>query len=99
MDEDLDIPREKLQQVLEVLLDHVYAQQGTSVTVQEDFFWDVAPDDVYNPYEEPAELTLGQLTESWDNLEKILSGDKPVLGYGLVWLGDVLRVIGHKNAN
>jgi len=57
-------------------------------------FWSIPPDALYDVYQEPPELTIGQLTESWDNLRR-LGEDEPGFGLDLVWLSDVLRAIGH----
>jgi hypothetical protein len=65
VDDKLIIPREKLLRILRLLVDHVAPEPGTELTVDQDFFWTVPPARLYNPYEEPDELTLGQLTDSW----------------------------------
>jgi len=43
-----------------------------------------------------AQLTIGQLTESLDNVERMVSDPDATLAYGLVWLSDVLRAVGEK---
>ena len=41
-----------------------------------------------------SEFTIGQVSESWENLRGMLEDRSKALGYGLVWLADVLRAIG-----
>jgi hypothetical protein len=41
-------------------------------------------------------LTIGQLSESWDNLKRERqSNDESTIGYAAVWLADVLKAIGY----
>jgi hypothetical protein len=47
-------------------------------------------------YEEPSELTVGQLSEDWKELQQISSGQKLPIAYALVWLSSVLRFVGSK---
>ncbi|MEU8679632.1 hypothetical protein [Streptomyces sp. NPDC048560] len=99
MDESpLHIPVEKLREVLDVLLNHV-AQDADHVTVEREAFWSIPADEVYDVYQEPKELTIGMVSESWRNLEA-MTGDNPrVVGYGLVWLAEVLRAIGDETVS
>jgi hypothetical protein len=89
------IPVEDLRRVAERLLDHVRSAEGDVVELHEDMFWSIPPDALYDVYQQPPELTIGQLTESWDNLGKLMHDGEQPAGLDLVWLSDVLRAIGH----
>ncbi|MDX6740732.1 hypothetical protein [Actinocorallia sp. A-T 12471] len=83
----------ELRQVFEHLIDFVDSHSPSGVVIVErDGFWSipVIEDDVY---EGPPEPTIGMVSESWENLQSMIGGDR-VVGYGLVWLSDVLRAIG-----
>jgi hypothetical protein len=86
----------KLREVISVLLDHLEEVHGGVVDLDADFFWNIPKESLYDPYQQPTELTLGQLTESWRNIESIRSDSDDVINYGLVWLADVLRAIGYQ---
>ncbi len=58
VDDKLIIPQEKLFRILRLLVDHVAPEPGTELTVGQDFLWTVLPARLYDPYEEPDELTL-----------------------------------------
>jgi hypothetical protein len=45
---------------------------------------------------EPNPLTIGQLSESFENIESIASDPEAAISFGLVWLADVLRAVGHQ---
>jgi hypothetical protein len=75
------------------LLDRLSELEGREVTLEHDMFWSVDPASLFNVYAHPADLSIGQLSESWANLCRMVDDDR-FLTYGLVWLGDLLRAIG-----
>ncbi|MEU7888655.1 hypothetical protein AB0B54_24390 [Microbispora bryophytorum] len=95
MSEPTRIDVEQLRRVLEVLMNHVTGESRTEITISNEYFWSVPSPEIYNAYEQPTGLTIGQISESWDNLQRMVEDDG-VIGWGLVWLGDILRAIGHE---
>ncbi|MFO0579731.1 MAG: hypothetical protein U1A78_37635 [Polyangia bacterium] len=83
-----------LRTVIDKLLVQMEESGQTSVELKKDFYWSVQPDDLYNPYQSPKELTLGQLTDDWSELQGILQGTKEPLPYALVWAAALLRYAG-----
>jgi hypothetical protein len=39
---------------------------------------------------------MGQLSDDWNEVAKIASGQRPPIAYALVWLSSLLRFIGSK---
>ncbi|MCD0453031.1 hypothetical protein LO762_28180 [Actinocorallia sp. API 0066] len=68
--------------------------EGATIRIDNDAFWAISGTgaDLYEP---PPEPTIGLVSESWENLQSMISGDA-VIGYGFVWLADVLRAIGRE---
>ncbi|MFF0532933.1 hypothetical protein ACFYT3_31755 [Nocardia amikacinitolerans] len=86
----------ELRRLLDVLLHHIEVTTASDVvSVDKDYFWSVPSDELYDNYNEPTRLTLGQISESWHHLRDLLADEDHVLGHHLVWLADVLRAIGH----
>lgn len=95
MDATNDGTTDQLRAALATLLDHVDAVNGPVVRLDRDYFWSVPPDAAYDVYSQPEALTIGQLSESIDNLELMVRDPESALSFGLVWLGGVLRAVGH----
>ena len=95
MEDRLTVSIEELRQVCQALLDHVAAIEGTEIQLDQDFFWAIPPSELYNVYSPPQALTVGQLSESWANLQALVQDDESVNAYSLVWLADILRAIGY----
>lgn len=88
------VPVDQLRRVFELLVAHTIKNAGTELTVSMDYFWSMPAPERYDVYTEPSEFTIGQVSESWENLKVMLEDESKVLGYGLVWLADVLRAVG-----
>ncbi|MFE7636808.1 MULTISPECIES: hypothetical protein [unclassified Kitasatospora] len=94
-DEPLSIPLADLRRSFDLVLRHIEAATpGDTVALDKDYFWSVPPDGLYDVYRAPDELTIGQLSESWQHLTGLLAEPDRAVGYHLVWLADVLRAIG-----
>jgi len=96
MGEGPEIPLARLREVAELLLAHA-ERAGSSVSLDRELFWDLRPDQRYDLDHEPAEHTVGGLSESWAHLSAMADDPDRVVGYGLVWLADVLRALGHQS--
>lgn len=97
MPEDaLKVPVSELRRLADVLLCHAETVAGDSIVLDADYFWSVPPGELYDVYSEPQELTIGQLSESWQHLRDLLMDQDGAVAYHLVWLADILRALGHQ---
>lgn len=93
----LHVSLTELRRTIDLLMDHVAAAaDGDTVDLDQDYFWSIGEDELYEVYNTPSDLTLGQLSWSWGHLTDLLSDPDGAIGYHLVWLSEVLRAIGHK---
>lgn len=76
------------------LISHLEESNVKTIDIAEDFYWDVPAAGRYDNYEEPKQHTIGQLSDDILELKRMLAGDTPPVGYGLVWLAAVLRRVG-----
>lgn len=82
--ESLQVSIDLLRSVAQVLLDHVEDVEGSHVSFDKDFYWFIPPKHRFNPYSEPTEFALGQLTDCVEELERIASDPESAISYGLV---------------
>lgn len=93
--DSLHVPLDELRRSFDVLIRHVEgATAGGAVALDKDYFWAIPSDEQYDVTKVPGDLTIGQLSESWQHLQDLLADEDRALGYHLVWLADVLRAIG-----
>lgn len=84
----------ELRTACKTLLDQVEASGIDHVEIADDYYWDVPADSRYRPYEKPTDLTLGQLTDDWAEIERLVAGTGTPVAYSLVWLAAILRRTG-----
>lgn len=51
------------QKITTLLLSKLRERKGNEIEINGDFYWDIPGDDLYNPYSEPRNMTLGQLSD------------------------------------
>ena len=93
----INVDLEEIRSALETVFDHLKKNGVTTIEIEEDYYWNVPQEDVYNPLVDPTDLDLGQLTDDWSRLQSIRTGEDPVVGYALVWASSLLRRIGELN--
>lgn len=87
------VSKDFLREVFEILLERA-ADGSQTVKIDGDYFWSVPPGVQADMHTGPPELTVGQYSECVDNLEAVVRDPESAVGYGLVWLADVLRAVG-----
>ncbi|WP_157555319.1 hypothetical protein [Nocardia crassostreae] len=93
----LQVPLAELRRSLEWLMDYVEAATaGDTVHLDQDYFWSVPPDELYDVDRAPVNLTIGQLSWSWQHVRDLLADPDRAVGHHLIWLSEVLRAVGHK---
>ncbi|MVU77101.1 hypothetical protein GPX89_07550 [Nocardia sp. ET3-3] len=94
---NLDVSLTELRRAFNLLLDHVEAAtEGDVVRLDEDYFWSIPQDELYVVDRVPSNLTIGQLSWSWQHLTDLLADADQAIGHHLVWLAEVLRAVGQK---
>ena len=94
----MKIQLSELRQATNVLFDHLERTGRTEIELTEDFYWSIPEKHLYSVYPPPpeSELTMGQLSDDWNEVAKIAVGQRPPIAYALVWLSSLLRFIGTK---
>lgn len=90
----MEIQISDLRQVCTLLFLHLEQQGHHSVEIPYDFYWNISSTERYDVYAPPSDFTIGQLTDDWNELKKMLDSQHEPLPYGFVWLSAILRAIG-----
>ena len=92
-DEREMIPLDKLREACDQLLDYLERNAGQEIVINKEAFWSIPSENRYDMCHQP-ELTIGVTSESWGNLASMVDGDSELVGYGMVWLAQVLHALG-----
>ena len=90
----MKVTLESLRRISIALFDQLEARGYRAIEVPHDYYWDIDRAQRHNLDTEPENLTVGQLTEDWFNLEEMLRDESLCAAYGLTWLAAVLREVG-----
>lgn len=91
------ITTEELRKAMEALLSHLERSGHATVDLDQDYYWSITPEQRYDPYSEPKQLSIGQLTDDWAEVNAVAQGEKEPVGFALVWLASILRAVGEKH--
>jgi hypothetical protein len=92
----LEISIDEFRKATEVILCRIEERGHRTVDIDVDFYWAVPKKHRYDPYKQPSELTMGQLTEDWRELQGISTGTREPAGYALTWLPAVAVALGER---
>ena len=81
---------------MEALLQDFEVHGAHEWQVEEDFYWELPCNQRYNPYEQPNQFTMGQLSEDVKEVQMIASGERAPVPLGLTWLSKILQLAGVK---
>jgi hypothetical protein len=92
----MKITTQEIRRALELLLEDFEVHGATEWEFDEEYYWDVPSDQRYDNYNQPTQLTTGQLTEDMERVRLIARRENAPVPLGLVWLSNVLRLAGEK---
>ena len=90
----MEIKKQELIQIFEMLLEYLDKKNISSIMLEKDYYWNIPSDSWLEPYKEPEELDIGQLTDDWKYLLECLQKKNEPIGFAFVWLSNILRYIG-----
>ncbi len=87
----------EFEQVVISMLNQLKQRSGETIEIEdEDYYWAITEEELYNPMQKPNELTIGQLSEDWDNMESILHKKRDPISYDFVKMSSLMQIIGLK---
>lgn len=94
---NLQINLNELESALSSLLQELRNQKGDVIEIAPvDYYWTVNEKELFDPYNGPKNLTLGQLTDDLSEIKKIADHKADPVSYDLVKVSAVLTAIGYK---
>lgn len=80
--------------VIEILKSNISQSFPDAIEIKsEDFYWDIPEDMLYDPTASPNELTLGQLSDDWEELLRLKDQENIPVSYDLKRLASILQAI------
>lgn len=92
----MKIKIEEIEKVITLLLLKLKESKGNEIELSYDYYWDIASEQLYNPYEEPKDITLGQLSDDWEEIQRLSITDDAI-AYDLKRVAAILEALSVEN--
>ena len=90
----MKIATHELRIIVERLFRHLDERNIEELEFPYDYYWDIPKEDLYDSYKEPSHFTIGQLSDSWEDLKKLQDPSRDPLVHDFVDLAAVLKAVG-----
>lgn len=87
---------DEIQKITSLLLSKLKESKGNEIEISNDYYWDISQDELYSPYEEPKNVTLGQLSDDLEEVQRLIKSDDAIM-YDLKRLSNILKVLSIEN--
>jgi hypothetical protein len=87
---------DEIQKITSLLLSKLKESKGSEIEISNDYYWDISQDELYSLYEEPKNITLGQLSDDLEELQRLAKSDDAIM-YDLKRLSNILKVLSIEN--
>ena len=87
---------EEIGVIVSFLLSKLKASAGNELEITADFYWDISVDEIFDPYNEPKNFSLGQLTDDLQEVQKIIQVDNAI-SYDLGRIANIIKAISIEN--
>jgi len=90
----MKIQKKEVLDVLTLLSKKVNENFGDEIILSsQDYYWQIGLDDMYDVEQEPKELMIGQISDDWSELKRLLVNADDAISYDLVRLGELLKLL------
>lgn len=87
---------DEIEKIVLLLLSKLRESKGNEIELNSDYYWNIKIDEIYNPYAEPKQLTMGQLSEDLEQLCRLEIIDNAV-PYDLKRVASILLALSVEN--
>lgn len=92
MSEIVKVKINEIQEITNLIFEKLKASKGNEIEINYDFYWDIDSEEIYDPYKEPSNLTLGQLSDEIMEIQNSIK-TKDLIYYDLKRISAILRVL------
>ena len=80
----------EIEKITLLLLSKLRESKGNEIELKNDYYWDIDESELYNPYENPKDIGLGQLSFDLDDILRLSKSDDDAIPYDIKRLASIL---------
>lgn len=88
---------DELDKTISLLLSNLKSTKGNEVELKNDYYWDISSEQIYNPYSEPSDMSLGQLSDDLNEIDRLNSSIDEAIPYDLKRAAEILKALSIEN--
>lgn len=96
---EIKIQKEDLKKIILILMNKLEISAEDSFVLDEDLYWNILDEELYDPYKDPKNLTMGSLADDWAFSQNLVEGNRGMIDYDLVKIAAILKFLAKKNLN
>jgi len=89
---------DNLQKIITLLLSKLKEQKGNEIELENDFYWDISSDELYKPYDDPKNISLGQLSDDLAEIDRLSKSRDEAIPYDLKRIAEILKALSVENS-
>lgn len=93
---EIKIQKEDLKKMILIVMDKLETSAEDSFVLDEDLYWNILDEELYNPYSDPKNLTMGSLADDWVFLQNVIKENREMIDYDLVKMAAILKFLAKK---
>lgn len=97
MDNNVKVKIDEIQEIVTLLLSNLKERKGNEIELESDFYWDISNDQLYNAYDDPNDLSLGQLSDDLAELNRLVKSKDEAIPYDLKRVAEILKALSIEN--
>ena len=86
----------EIQKIISLLLSKLKESKENEIELNSDFYWDIAVEELYNPYDEPKNISLGQLSDDLGEIKRLSISDDAI-PYDLKRIAVIIKALSIEN--
>lgn len=87
----------EVQKIASFLLSSLRKQKGDEIELKNDFYWDISSNELYKPYKEPTDISLGQLSDDLEEVQRLSLYPEEAISYDLKRIAEIIKALSIEN--
>ena len=88
---------DEISKLVMILISNLKESKGTEIEINNDYYWDISSDQLYNPYDNPTNMSLGQLSDDLNEISRLFKSKEEAIPYDLKRIAEILKTLSIEN--
>ena len=93
----MNVNIDEFKKIVSLLLSNLKESKGNEIELTSDYYWNIPKDQLYNPYDDPKEMSLGQLSDDLNEIYRLSKSNEKAIPYDLKRVAEILKALSIEN--